>query len=316
MFAINIAIEFFSKQDEVVIIPEISVVEIDNIFLSVLTDYNIEKEWLKRTDIDNPEFDSLKYVYNLQIPSDLPIPIFLKDIYSGYWGKPVEIISEEVKNNGNSVLKIFSNEKLKMEIFLHLNKKISRRGGKFSFIVEGIEELSEEEFDGLVNSSIPFGLALLPSAKSISKISSILKNDKEYSVILNDDIDETKFKLDNSLRRELLRSNVRTIISSYQDAVMFLIDDNTRLYNSIVYNFIKDEFKGKGVSLSRRSKFIRLEAAEKKELFSLFNFHCNRLGKGDRQIFIVSYGNFIRLQEIIKGSKKRGHKYVPLSSIK
>jgi hypothetical protein len=85
------------------------------------------------------------------------------------------------------------------------------------------------------------------------------------------------------------------------------------LYNSPIYNFVRDDFKSHGITLYPKSELIELSAKEDRELFSKFKFYCNDTTGNHQKLFISTFENYEKiLPELIK-LKKKGHKIISLA---
>ena len=151
---------------------------------------------------------------------------------------------------------------------------------------------------------------LVPSEENIAKIALVDKYSTKYSLLISDEISGSKFVMEKDFSKDRLKSAVRSILGAFQDADLFLVDTKSAIYNSAVYNYVRDEFKKRGKILHPVSDFIDLYKNNNDELISLFNFYCTDGAKGKNRIFYVSRDKFDVLTNAIGIYKKKGNKVV------
>lgn len=78
-------------------------------------------------------------------------------------------------------------------------------------------------------------------------------------------------KLVQEYQKELLRSSIRNILASFAKAKYVAVEERGNLFNSPIYNFVRDEFKKRKFAPIPLSEFIRLETEDEQELLSKFS---------------------------------------------
>lgn len=313
LLALNISIDFLKKPRKIENINELSIKQVDSVFLSVLDEYGIKANWIKTIPLKVEEEDSISKQFIVNIPSDLPIPLIIKDINKIIEKDITGFVSEEKKIFGPTEIRIYTNEMLKLKVSLIPNIQTVRDRNKLSFIITDAFELNGSEFNTLL--VLPYSLSLLvvPGESVITKVDSLKKYVKEYSVLLNDNINDFKFKLEKGFQKKLLKNSIATIFTSFKSAGVFAVDEKSQLYNSAIYNFVRDEFKKWGVELIKLAEFINLDEANESELISKFKFHCLDGTRSDQKTFLTTYENFRKLRDELEKAKKLGNRVIPLS---
>lgn len=293
---------------------ELSCQQIDSIFLSVLNEFGIEHEWISTAKIKVPYEDSISKKFLVKIPLDLPIPLIIKDFHKIIENDITSFVSEEKKIFGATELRIYTNEYLKLQALLIPDSQAVRNRNDLSFVITNAFDLGESDFNNFLSIPYNFSALLVPSEELIIKSDSIKKYSKEYIVMLNDELTDSRFKLDPSSHKELLRNSVKNIITFFNSAKLFVIDESSKLYNSTVYNFIRDEFKKRKIILIPSSKFIHLDTDEDTELISRFKFHCENRNGHKQKIFFISFENFQKIKNEFNRFRKKGNKIVSVPS--
>lgn len=315
LLLVNILIEVFKTDSDDIIPQDISVVLIDSLFFDVIDEYSLEEEWITKKQLRKNQADSIDYYYNIKIPPDVPSPSLLKDVIQRINWPAIKIISEESVNFGDSDLKIYSNGVLKLWAKFNYVKTIVRPFSQLAFIIENADDMSKEDFQKFIKIPFPFALEIIPSKDSEQNKISIKEYNKEYALLLNDDIDESMYRLSPDLSKGLLKGSVGAIANSFSDAVYFIVDDNSDLYRSTVFNYIRDEFRKKGIVLQTRASFVKMNMASKEEMISLFKFYYTSSKSKQGKAFLINSSGFIELQNEIEIAKKKGHKFILPSEI-
>ena len=111
-----------------------------------------------------------------------------------------------------------------------------------------------------------FGYYVIPSKESAEFVKKHLKLKKEYVVLLNDDIDELKYKLKNDYSEARLKSSIRSIIGSFPNAAFILVDDNSNLFKSSIFNFVANEFEKRNIKLIKKSSLLDITDESKNQI--------------------------------------------------
>lgn len=311
----NVLIDVLTGNDKKIKSDEITISQIDSIFFSVIEKFELNDNWIEKKNIKKGNNDSLKYVFYIKIPKDIPVATILKEMNYGFYDKPVKIISEEKINFGKTVIKITSNNNLKLQAFFNVEKDIQREFSKLSFILTNADDLNELEFIRLMRIPFPFALLLIPEEKTYNLLAQTYEFRKEVFLLLNDDVDEKKYSLDPDYEKLRLKNSVLSVISDFPKIINYIVDTESDLYKSTSYNFVKDEFIKRGVKISELAKFVNLDRESNNEIKSLLEFYVSSGKSLDAKTFLISAENFIIMERELSILFNRGTKYLYPSSV-
>lgn len=289
-------------------IDEISTAEIENIFLSTIDLFNLDSSWVKKVHIKSQHYDSLQFVYKIELPSDLPPVLVLRSLREYFMKLPVDLISDEKTINGNTTLNFLSNDELKLQVSFNINEKIYRKHAELAIIISDVEELKENELSKILRSIIDLSFLLKPSVESDTLINTLSKFEKSYSILISDDAGTSIYSMKPNDTKTKLTEAVRYINWNYPAAQLHLIDNSSSLFNSASFNFVRDEFKKRNMNLRPLNELNQLPK-EIDEAASLLSFYIESgLGKEGR-ILVIPASLFNNLESILLEAKRRGSKF-------
>ncbi|OGU72814.1 MAG: hypothetical protein A2V93_06670 [Ignavibacteria bacterium RBG_16_34_14] len=288
---------------------ELSSAEIDSTFHLGLYNLGIHKDWIKKQ-----KGSEIPVNISVRIPNDLPIVLVLREMNSVFDTNEVKINSVEKKIGGSTTLNFISGEKIKLKASLVYNDKVRRKSARVGFIVNRTD-VDNENDSPLLGYPEQFAFMLIPSKNSAEFIKKILKNGKEYIIYLNDNIDELKFKLSDDYSPLRLKNSIREIVGAFPQAVFFLIDNKSSLFNSNVYPLLKKELEKRKIKLLEESRFKSLSYAEKKDLFEIFNNALDNINSGEDKVYIISAEDFLSLNPEIIKYRKLGYRFTNPSAL-
>ncbi len=195
-------------------------------FLSSISNFGLKKEWIVQTKFKDEKnsqtkHDSVVYSYRISVPQDLPIPVILSEINSELKNENVKVVSKEEKINGKTILFIYSKNNLKLSATFEYNKEMRQKAGYVGIIVSGLENLNDDNATQILNFPELFGYYVIPSKESEEFVKKHLKFKKEYIVLLNDDIDELKYKLEDNYSEPRLKGSIRSIIGVISKSIIY-----------------------------------------------------------------------------------------------
>ncbi len=314
LLLINISIDVFKKKE---IVPstssELSVIYLENSFWQVLDNYGINANWVKKKKNKIEDEDSITAKYLVSIPSDIPIPLVVKELYNSFPNGSVKFNTQEKKMFGETELNIISGNNLKLKAILTPVTELKRNKSDLSFIISDALNLSQGNYSRWLNVNFPLSCSVVPDPDMMPKCDSLAKYYKEYTVLLNDDISYSKMKFVPEYSKTLLKGSVSRVLSSFPKRKAVLVDEKAGLYNSAIYNFVRDEFARNNQKLVRLNQIIRLEMNDELELTSRFNFYCNDTTSVKNKIFFTTFDNFEKLLPLIDKYKKKGSKIISVS---
>ena len=304
----NLIINLVNKKPPVEEKPETSTEVVDSLFNHSISKFNLDSTWVEVIAINSNQYDSLEQVYKIKLPSDLRPTIILQELKNDFMNFPVELISDEKIVNGYTTLNVFSNDYLKLQATFTIDTELERAHSKISFIITGFEESDEQTKLNLLHSVLPFSVLMLPSAQSDSLLEDIKEYKKTYSVLIDDGIEDEKYDLETDFSKTHLKESVRYITWNYPIADLFIIDNKSELFQSAIFNFVKDEFVSRDIILYSLSDFITLPK-NLEEAKSLTNFYIESNVDKTGKIILVDARIFRELENELLSAKKRGTKF-------
>lgn len=314
LLIINLVLDLINKPSKNENINELTIHQIDSVFNFVLDEYGIDSNWIITKPLKIEDEDSISKQYIVTLPADLPIPLIIRDINNIIQKDITGFVSDEKKIFGTTEIRIYTNELLKLQASLVTDSKIIRSTNNFSFIISDAFDLGNSDYYDFLQVPYSLAAAVIPEEPASLKADSLEKYSKEYIVLINDDIKENKFKLQIDYQKELLKRSVNSIVSFFNKSQIFLIDEASKLFNSTVYNFVRDEFKRKGRTIVPFSQFVFLESNDQKELISKFIFHRDDKTGNGQKIFIITFEDFNLIRDELEKARKKGSKVIPLSA--
>lgn len=308
LLAIKIIIGLFNKEEQITVVTDVNSSVIDSLFLNSLKDFSLDSNWIEKKFIKDKSYDSINYVYHIKTPGDLPVTVLLQYLNKQYERYPVDLYTEERIINRNSVLNIYSNDVLKLQAHFYTDSKAERDHTKFAFIIENYNDIDDERKEQILKSKYVLTVLSVPSKETLELKAMLNKNNKKICIEINDDINDKEYKLEKSTSKILLKEGIRRIIRDFPEADLFVIDINSSLYQSAVYNFIRDQFAEGGVRLYLKSDFISLPD-DLQEAASLFDFHFKSGINKNGKILLIDGNTFLSLKERLNEAKMKGTKF-------
>lgn len=308
LFNITI-VQFQKKEDEPVKTEDYSF-EIDSVFNSVLNEYGIEKVWREKTFIKNRNYDSLKYVYKISLPRDLIVSQIVKSANYAFVNSHSIFKSEELKNYGKTKIKILSGKQLKFEAYLSVDANLYRSKTKLEIFVN-INDLSDKTIvEKVLNSPFPLCITAIPSIRLKSLLPAIKNRNKDFAIVISDNIEDKKYLLDVDFDKTKLSRNIKTISRDFSDAQAFIIDNHAEITNSMLYNYIVSQFSKYNKKIVPLSRFILLTSENKVDVNSKFNFYTAGTDTSKVNKVFLSFSNYEMLIPKLKSALRMGTKLV------
>ena len=309
LLAANLAVSSLSRRQPIASGKVLKNIKIDSLFILSLKNLGLTEESIvKRTTTNIP------HLYRIKIPFDLSIPVVLSEINLVFSGSDITIEADEKSPNGLTILEISSERKLVLTASLNYDTDIIRDKGSIAFVIEGYE-LSEKEDSLLLDIPEPFTLLFIPNSENIETIKFIKSKNKSYSVLLNDNISELKYKLDESYSNSRIKGPVQSIINDFSGASLIFIDDKSDIYTSSVLEFLKEEFSKRNIKLNSLSKLLTIDYSDEEHLISEFDKIMKSVSTQESAVILIGREEFDKLQTEIKKYKKLGYRVVHPSEL-
>ena len=307
----NLVLNILSNEDNLIVKKtNLSSTEVDSLFRLSLRSFGLLDDWIKegkRSKVD--------YSYKVKIPKELSIPVVLAEINSNFCETGSTINSVEKKFSGRTILEIKLEDEIKLRADFDYDKNLFRSAGTAAFILEKFE-LSSFEDSLLLELPEPFSPLLIPSTENLILSKFIIDKQKTYSLLLNDDIPELKYKLKDSYSQNRLKGSLLSIINDFSSATYFFIDDQSDLFNSSIFSYLKDELVKRKIKIVKLSYLQKLNFSEMNVLISSFDTFMKNTAEGESITFLISAENFRILLPEIKRYRKVGYKFVHPSETK
>lgn len=312
LLLVNVIWDLFKKKNYHPNAKELSKIELENIFWKTLDAYGIKANWVTKKKFHQADEDSVNYQFIVLIPQDLPIPLIIKDISNIIRKDISATVSEEKKIFGDTEIRVYSNEFLKLKALLIPDKNIVRDNKEISLLISDVVNLNDDDYKSFLFSKYPLSAVIVPDPNYIAQVDSLSKYSKEYSLLLNNDVEDSKMKLSQEFGKEILKKSIKTILESFPERNFIFIDETSTLFNSPIYNYVRDVFKANGKIIVHMSECIKLDQANDEELFSKLKFFLED-NTTNKKLFYTSFENFNKMIPLIEQFKKKGGKVVPVS---
>ncbi len=297
---------------------EINKVGIEEKFKESLLNLGIENSWIKLKKIKKKKSSVENFLsYDVAVPADLPITVVLNEIFVSFKNYEVDVKSKEQKINGKTLLTISGGKNLELSAEFYYDRDISRNAGRIGIFITGINNLNGEELNNFLSIPEKFELLLVPSKASTEMLKTLNHYKKGYGILLNDDIKDIEFKLNEKYSRGRLKSSIRNILGKFLHASVFMIDDNSNLFSSDVYSLLKEEFKKRNLRLIVKDSLSNLTGESSNNALKNFRNKIEKTKKGEKAEFVITTEQFQLLQPEISKYRKIGYKFlIPSELIK
>ncbi|MCX6151650.1 MAG: hypothetical protein NTX22_14100 [Ignavibacteriales bacterium] len=307
LLIINAILDRVIKTDNLTPQSPITVQYLNKEFDDLLLRFNLEKNWAIKKKIKG-KYDSLSFVYSVKLPKDLPIALVLNEVNKKFYSLPVKLSSNEEKINKNTILKILYKNILMLKAEFLVDTTKSRRLINFAFILKDLDNLNKNEIDKLLITSEEFAIILVPTSTAEYIKEKAIENRKEYLILLNDDIDDQKYLLEEKFSKQRKLGSLREILLTFKEAKLFLYDENSNFYKSPIFGFLKKEFAKRKLSFIPLSKFHTLKAEGENEISLVLNSYLSKSWVNNT--FIVSQKEFASLLPAVEEQRIKGNKLV------
>ena len=283
--------------------------EIDSLFRTALDNYGFSNNWIVKKKIKNISGDSLYSTYAVSVPKDVPIHLIILELKNLFWDVEVDIDAEELVRAKKTLLKLSSGKQLKLAAEFFYNDNIKREFGTVSFLVKDLPLEDEQVLDLFLNTPELFYVVLIPKEDSKKRLSVLSKAGKRYALLLDDNITELNFKLSGNYTDDKIKKSIKEIVGTFYNAVFFIIDDKSDLFQSSKYPLIESELRKRGIALVSASKFETLPASRVNAVDNFQDF-MKTVQKQDEKVLLISAGEFSSIVNLISSYRKIGYKFI------
>jgi hypothetical protein len=286
--------------------------ELSQRFKNILTEFGIEGNLIKETKSSDKHSSQEISNFKVQVPIDLSIPEILQELYKSFRKDSLTINSIEKIKGGKSTFSLKLGASNLLQADFDYSKNYSRNRGFIAFILYDVDP-GNPSITQLIESPTKLNFLIRPDSKQIQNLEFISKNSQQYSILIDDDISEQKYQLGPSFSEHRIVTVVKTLVTDYQKAVCFIVDDNSDFFKSANYEILKREFTKRNIKLFRTSDFESLNFDD--TILPTFDEKIESLETGESIIFLLSEESYLALNPEINRYKKKGYRVITSSLI-
>jgi hypothetical protein len=279
-------------------------------FKNILNEFGIDDKLIKETKSDDKRSNREISNFKVQVPNDLSIPEVLQEIYQSFRKDSLTLSSAEKIKGGKSTLALKFGASTLLEAEFDYSKNYSRNKEYIAFIINDVDP-GNQSTTLLIESPTKLNFLIRPDTKYIQYLEFITNNSQQFSVLIDDEIREQKYQLGPSFSERRIVDVVKTLVTDYQKAVCFVVDDNSDFYKSANFEILTREFSKRSIKLFKISDFVGLNYDE--TLLTAFKEKLDPLQMGESIIFLLSEESYLTLNPEIKKYKKKGFRVITSS---
>lgn len=286
--------------------------EIRDKFNNILDDFGIDQKLIKEKRIKDNSSGTEISSYKVQVPVDLSIPEILAEVFQTFKKDSLKIISAEKIKGGKTFVSFKNGDDVFLNCEFDYSKTYHRNKGYVSFVIRDVHPDNPSALR-LLESTEKINFLLLPGSSNLKQQEIIQKYGQQFSVLVDDNISEQKYKLDPGYSEVRIVTVIKTLVTDYQQAVCFIVDDNSAFYKSKNFEIFERELSKRKIKLFTTSDFVKLDNDE-----NLRNDFINQIGMidpGGSKIFLMNEETFFSIEAEIKKFKKLGYRFIASSLI-
>ncbi len=315
LLSANILIGKVFKTENTLILPRpLSVKEIDSLFNLAVNNFGLPPSVIKKHRIRDIKIDNEYPSYSIGIPKDLPVPLFISELNDIFSSFAVVISSDENSISGRTILRIISDNELRLAAVIDYNPAIKREASTAGFLILINDKTNKVALDNLLNTPEPFGFLFTPSLLMKSFIASNQNGNRQYAILLGDDISDLDFKMESNYSERRLKSSVRNLLGAFEKAAFYVIDDNSSFYSSNIYPFIEKEFSDRKIKLVKISQ-LNVVSGKLPSSSDRFREILMNTNNNSSALIICTPEDFSTILSDIRALRKIGYKYLIPSEV-
>ncbi|WP_337872313.1 hypothetical protein [Ignavibacterium sp.] len=300
---------YISKQKPELKKKDITFIEADSLFKQALRNYGITSDFISiKKDKKNPADSS----YLVRVYSDVPVSLLLLEIENLFFPTTAEIKSREETPNGKVITNILIDKKSVITAEFVSDKNIIREKGRIGFVVYNIDFTLDNS--SLLNTPEQIIFLLTPSKESKKFAGKILAAGKRYALLLNDEVNDLNFKIDESYGLRRNKKSFENLFKNFPSAAFIAVDDNSDLYISEIKEFIIKELEWRKAFYVKLSRFDML-ATYSRSTTNAFGELIKTMNKNESKIILIVSKNFNELLPLIPAYRKIGYKFVSATEL-
>lgn len=281
--------------------------ELNQRFENILFEFGIEEQLIKKTTtVDKHSGEEISN-FKVQVPIDLSIPQILQSAFQVFRKDSLIILSEEKIKGGRSIFTIKSGSAVLLQAEFNYAKNYSRNKGYISFILKDVDPANQTTIE-LIESTDKLNFLIRPEIKHLQQLESFRNNGQQFSVLIDDDISEQKYRLSAAFSEQRIITVIKTLVTDYRNAVCFIVDDKSNFSSSKNFEIFERELSKRKIKFFHESDFINLPSD--KAYKEKFNEKLESLAKGGSVIFLASEKVYLDLSRELEIYKKQGYRVI------
>ncbi len=315
LLILNIVIKKPVQANEKTTGKDLNSEEIKAKFFDAMKSVGLENDWIivKRNYGEDRKW--LPNYYYVEIPIDLPIPIVIREVQNEFDGSNLNLDCKEEKLNGKTTIDFVTGRELRQKAVLTYDADVRRNAGSIGLMVLVPGDIGKNEFESLLDIPEYFTSILVPSKNATLLKKEIKKRDKNYAVLLNDDITPMDYSLKSSYPDFRIRNAITAIVADFSDADFFMIDNNSDIFSSPKYRVISREFKRRNIKLVEENSFVNLRLDAESKMETDFDNVVKKTTGGKSVEIILTVDGLQSLLSDISKFRKIGFKFVNPGSL-
>lgn len=253
--------------------------------------------------------------FEIRIPANIPLTLYVKEMFQIFEPYAVTIISEEREMNTFATLQVRTIDSTLLYLELRKGGEQSAQSGIAALCILIPPDISDQDLDALLREPEPFTLLLTPSKKNSERISKILNERKNIGLYLNDEISERQYKLAS----DATDFRMTRIFDSYKKDLrgsrVVLIDDTSELFTGGMYSRIKKELTKRDISLFTYADFFMTGGENSEEISQSITSRTDDIIAGNPAIFLIKPEDVPHITDAVASLKKKGVKIQSAQSI-
>jgi hypothetical protein len=184
--------------------------------------------------------------------------------------------------------------------------------GVIAFIIYDANPMKPETIS-LIESPMKLNFLIRPETKYLQLLEIFSNNFQQFSILIDDEIIEQKYQLGQGFSGQRIINVVKTLVTDFDKAVCFVIDDKSDFYKSANYEVFKKELAKRNIKLFKISDFVSIDFNE--NISIVFDEKLNSLRKGESMIFLLNEQSYLALMSEIAKFQMKGYKVITSSLI-
>ena len=277
----------------------------DSIFLSALKSFNIKESWIKKSISKKKSNNADLFLYNIDIPFDLPNILIIKELYQNFSQTKLKITSKEIKEDETSLIEIYNANKLFLSALLNYNKEISHLAGSINLIVVLPNNIDTYKIKPLLDLNRNITYLFTPSNSNLDLAEEIISNKAAYGLIIDNNIEELNFQIRNNFDSDRIGQGVNAVLKSFPNYKLVYFPKEFSPNNKI-----KNVFKKNRSRIITSKDPINLTNDYETDLNKIFNTYVLNSYPKDTLNIVLSSDNFIKIIPELKKISKLGYRFV------